>query len=825
MWLGAAVAGLVLLVLAPGLRVGGVVFGWDTVGEHFAWESWVWSRYASGRGALWNSHVACGFPFPAQGTTGVFYPLAFPHLFLSHGQAADVVLALHLWILAMGCAAFVRRVGGGSAGALVAAAASLVAGPIVGSVLLGGRAQTFALAWVPWMLLATEQALAARDGRWLVLGGAAGGVSLLAGQPFATAQGLAGSLGYLLLRRRSEVETAPATRSKPWLGWLAMAGVAALVAAPQLAAWLEYRPLAGGQGQLPPVLDGLGALPPRQLVALLFPGLFGDEATSPYWGHFLLSVVQPYVGLGVMVLAAISLAGQFRGLARPLMAISAIALVLALGAHVPLVHRAWSHLPGATAFHFPARWLALFAVGVSLASGLGAARLVAAPRGDPAARQFGWVATAVIAVAVVLTFASTVSTHDGVGRGWRWLFDAALDDPLRASATQDAAPEVWMASAYAASEAALLRGLAAALVVLATGWVVARVPPRARAVSLVMLVAGEGGSWAWRYMSHLDPRALALPQPVVERLRSTEPAARYASTLAPSDMPGPRELVRHFAGLDQYAQMPMHAGLLAAVDSMQWGSYGLESVNRAVNGGLIFAQGFPTDRRWLDFLGVRWLMAPAGVASVGDLDGLRLAPESRGFDELRLVTREAGYTLFENPHALGRARVVASPIVVADATALAARLGDPGFDPASQVVVLARDVTAAIDVASGESGGAAGAVAWRARDDGYLALRVDAPSAGLLVVAESDYPGWRVWREGREARVVSVDGAFLGVEVPAGTTEVVFRYQPGWLWPALAASGLGLALAAGATLSLGRSSRRCGSSGGRCSRLAVAESP
>lgn len=823
--LASGTAAMVLALLAPGLRPGGIVFGWDTVGEHFAWESWVWDRYASGRSALWNSHVSCGFPFPAQGTTGVFYPLAFPHLFLSPGQASDVVLVLHLWLLAAGCAAFVRTVGGGVGGALLAAAASLASGPIVGSVLLGGRAQTFALAWVPWMLVVTEVALARRESWRFALGGGVVGLSLLAGQPFATAQGLAGALGYGCLRLGGKQAGARSALLRACAGWGVMVGVGALVAAPQLAAWLEYRPRAGGQGELPSVLSGLGALPPRQLLGLLFPGFFGDEASTPYWGHFLLSVVDPYLGWAVLVVLPAALAARFRRVAAPLLALAGMSLLLAMGGHVPMVHALWSRLPGADAFHFPARWLALFAITSSLAAGLGAAHLIDSTGGDREWSRVARVASVLTAAALACLVAMSAGGARGrVPAGWKHVVDAALQDPLRSNATQEVTLEAWIPAAYATSRTAVWRGLGVAI---ATAVMVRLLPgtgARMRAAGLVAVVVVDAGSWAWRYGARVDPGSLELPDAVTDRVRAETSPSRYATTLAPLDTPGPRELVRHYAGLDQYAQMPMHAGMVAGVDALQWGSYGLESVNRAVNGGTIFAQAFPTDRRWLDFLGVRWLVAPAGVAGADDLDGLRVSPESRGYEALRKIADGAGFTLFENPRAQQRARLVREPIVVADEQSLAARRAEPGFDPSSDVLVLERDLGAQARGARALDG-TAGRVVWRERDDGRMRMGVSSPEPTLLVVAESNYPGWRVSVDGAAGHIVEVDGAFLGVEVPAGESEVVFQYRPGWLWPSMGASAVGIAAVCGAALAtrLRREDIDAGASGSP--RLAVAESP
>lgn len=49
---------------------------------------------------------------------------------------------------------------------------------------------------------------------------------------------------------------------------------------------------------------------------------------------------------------------------------------------------------------------------------------------------------------------------------------------------------------------------------------------------------------------------------------------------------------------------------------------------------------------------------------------------------------------------------------------------------------------------------------------------------GLLVLADTNYPGWQARVDGSPARIYAVDGTFRGVEVLSGAREVEFRYAP-----------------------------------------------
>jgi len=60
--------------------------------------------------------------------------------------------------------------------------------------------------------------------------------------------------------------------------------------------------------------------------------------------------------------------------------------------------------------------------------------------------------------------------------------------------------------------------------------------------------------------------------------------------------------------------------------------------------------------------------------------------------------------------------------------------------------------------------------------------RIDyrAPGAALLRIAVPYFPGWRALVDGRALLVFPVDLALSGVVVPAGTHQLVFRYQSTW---------------------------------------------
>jgi hypothetical protein len=75
-----------------------------------------------------------------------------------------------------------------------------------------------------------------------------------------------------------------------------------------------------------------------------------------------------------------------------------------------------------------------------------------------------------------------------------------------------------------------------------------------------------------------------------------------------------------------------------------------------------------------------------------------------------------------------------------------------------------------------------------------VAVAAEMRTAGLVVLADQWYEGWRAELDGRDVPIVNVNHALRGVVLPAGKSRVDFHYEPpGFrlgLWLALAAAAL-----------------------------------
>jgi hypothetical protein len=176
----------------------------------------------------------------------------------------------------------------------------------------------------------------------------------------------------------------------------------------------------------------------------------------------------------------------------------------------------------------------------------------------------------------------------------------------------------------------------------------------------------------------------------------------------------------------------------------------------------------------LDLLNVRYVVIPAVVpADRGDLAKL--------VETYPVVYRDPQVQILERTTALPRAWIVHAARQVEPGGALPL-LSAGAVDPRQMALVEAPPP----------------ALAWpadptsdRVRIVDYaperIALNVSSAAAGLLVLSEVNYPGWKVFVDGQPAAPYVVDHLLRGVAVPAGEHTVEWRYGSD-------ASAIGLAI-------------------------------
>ncbi|MHB0876552.1 MAG: YfhO family protein, partial [Anaerolineae bacterium] len=365
-----ALSGLVLFCLGllwQLLLAGRILAGPDAFSYFYPLYDYASRRLLSGELPLWNPYLFMGAPFLANSQAGVFYPLHWPLLGLAAPYMASATLALHTALMAAFTYLLLRLERDRSVLAAVVGSVALVAGGLVGS-----QAEHFnqveTLAWLPLQVLLLHRAMRAGappGGRpvlpWAALAAAAlvACLQLLAGHTQAAFICQTALLACAVLCALEEGRTWRARARLAAVGGafvVLAAALGALMAAIQLIPTFELSRLSIRAGGLTYRQAAAFSFGPRTWLMGLLPHFGAEEPFGEY---------ATWVGLAALLLAAIGALRRWRH-GRVALGLAAVGLFLALGGYNPVYYLLYRVVPGFDLFRVPARWLALYALGMAM---------------------------------------------------------------------------------------------------------------------------------------------------------------------------------------------------------------------------------------------------------------------------------------------------------------------------------------------------------------------------------------------------------------------------------------------------------------------------
>ncbi|MDX1577679.1 MAG: YfhO family protein, partial [Gemmatimonadota bacterium] len=721
----------------------------------------------SGRFPLWNPYVAGGEPFFAALQPGVLYPGSVVLYLLPFPKSVDWLVVGHFLFAAAGWVLLLRREDRSPAAAACGAAAFVLGGYVVSLGNFINNLQT--VAWAPWLFLAWGYYLS--DGRrWrLVAFAAVCTLAFLGGEPQLLA------ILLLVVLARSLLGLAPGDPGvRRQVSGFATAGVLALLLAGlQLAPFIEF---IGQSVRTLPIELSFAASRSQELAGLLHlllpPALEAGEHgfTTAHLASsdvpWLLSI---YPGAVVAVLSVVGL-GTMRRLERRFwITLAILGVILALGSVTPVYTILFESLPPLRAFRYPEKFALLLALPLPWAAAAG----VEAWRDR--SRTPGRFASAFLVLA------------GGYG-GLALLLAVGVDLPGTLCGTN---PGLALCGDPAAA-ARLYAGIALRL-------------------GILLLVAGAISALAVR-------GALGAPL-----------ATWALVTVAVVDLVAAHRVVNPSVDSEVYLRMPWAAEVLEAeLDRRELYRYRGTPI-RATMGETVRVRGAAElSNIYLD----RTAMGPNAGQSFGILqqDGLQgvelqsvamthdaaingwaadpvhflrmmnvryyadATPEADSLAGLLELARhpELPIRLFEVPDALPRAFVAAGhEIAAGPGDALRRALERP--ESPRRVVLEAKSAGRARSVPGETAGRGPGAILAATWEAERVRLIVRSSRRSTLVLMDRWYPGWKVTVDGEPAELLRANGVFRAVSIPAGQSDVEFRYAPMSLAIGGLSSALGLA--------------------------------
>ncbi|MEE3234787.1 MAG: YfhO family protein [Candidatus Latescibacterota bacterium] len=361
--------GLIVFFYRHALNTDEAFFVQDVMVQNYPFREYFSQLVKSGGFSFWNSAISGGFPLFAEGQAGPIYPLnIFLGLLPTHiGISLSIVL--HGWLGAGGMYFLMRL---WKTTPLASATSGLVFA-LSGYMVVRAMSPNFvaACAWLP--LLCAVITLWLRDGRiWALLVVALiVAMKFLSGHPQAAAYGILAATMYALylwwaLRR-------PLFCFAELLMFLIL-GLG--LAGPQLVPTAELTLLSGRSEGV-----SLGqfvnmSLPPERLVELLIPSFHGNSAFGTYWGGAAGFFIQlcPFMGVVAIILSWIAIRQCSSEPVGFFALLTSIGLVLSLGKFNGFFELFYE-LPGLSFFRIPTRFLLFFSFGISALAGMGLDRL------------------------------------------------------------------------------------------------------------------------------------------------------------------------------------------------------------------------------------------------------------------------------------------------------------------------------------------------------------------------------------------------------------------------------------------------------------------
>ena len=131
--------------------------------------------------------------------------------------------------------------------------------------------------------------------------------------------------------------------------------------------------------------------------------------------------------------------------------------------------------------------------------------------------------------------------------------------------------------------------------------------------------------------------------------------------------------------------------------------------------------------------------------------------------------------IYDNQVVRPRAFLADGLSVVPTLPSVVSRLTDSSWNAGETAVASASDVNPQLAFGPTAGSGSARIVV---DDPEYVLVTTSAPQRKVLVLTDTAYPGWQATIDGVPASILTVDVMFRGLDLPAGSHSVVFRFDP-----------------------------------------------
>jgi hypothetical protein len=754
---------LTLYVFRPFVFSDEMLFGSDTMGLGYVARA-LYAEALATLGSVpgWAPQILGGTPFLEALSAGdsLYPPSVLLLMVMEPYRALGWKLVIHVAMAGFFMFGWIRAIGASRAAALVASVGYMLAPFFVTLVNPGHDGKMFVTALAPLLFWAVERHFVSPKIRTFSAISLVIGLVILTTH-FQMAYFLFGGVGLFAIFRtvqlwRSEAPDSPSGAGRRpaatrFAIFLAASLVGAGVASVQLLPAYDYinessrrvQTSREAAGETSVAWSSSWSMHPEEAMSLVIPEFVGGNVNgtewtqNTYWGRNFFKYNHEYVGLVLLLLAAVSFVGGARsGLRWFFTGLGLAGLLFALGQTTPVWRIFYEVVPGVSYFRASSQVIFLFGFSVVTLAALGVDRLFSAARAADddewkSVQRVLWGGAGAMGVLLVLTGSGALTSL------WTTVLYSDIE-PGREQALQVLLPFVLRGAAIAFTLSAATAGLTWALRA-------RHIPPIGLLAGLVLLVSVDALRIDAPYVSTRNFEEFSTPsaniQAILDRERdSTEPYRLLSFRDSGQDVMPALHGIELAAGhhpndLLRYRELIGMAGSGSAVN------LGEANIRRLLN--------------------VKYILWP-DLEMGGSIEGPVIA-------RLELQDGRPFETIFTDP-GLPRARLVGSVAIKSDEEAVPYMLSE-AFDPEVEVVLTEEPPLAL------QPGPITGSVEWVERGPDRMRLAVTTDKPAMLVIADNWFPAWRATVDGGEVPVMRAYHSLRAVPVPIGDHSVELYYK------------------------------------------------
>lgn len=683
---------------------------------------------------LWNPYLFGGMPYVAAMHGDIFYPTFLLRMILPTDVAMTWGFIIHVFLAGLFTFVFLRSLGLGFFGSLIGGLAYMMSGNVAGLVSPGHDGKLFISALLPLALFLVVRGV--RDGRHWAWGALAitVGLAVLSPHPQLLQYMLlvSGSLGLFLAFADTGAGALPRTTALRRLGAAAVAviigGAMGAIQYLPVREYVPWSPRALGKGWEAATSF---SMPPEETVNFWVPQFSG--ILDHYWGDNRIHLHSEYLGVAVILLAALAFARGRPAANRKLLwffsGVTVIALLWALGGYTPFYRLVYAIVPGTKFFRAPSTMLYVVSFGIAVLAAFGAERAV---HRDVSRRYLvGW-AIVVLGLGVIGATGGLTNLGVAVAQPEQTDYVMANDAAVRGGSLRS-----------------MLFGAMAltCLFLLATG----RIGREAGGYLLAGIVAVDLWSVERLYWQFSPPAAVTFAaDSTVSYVKAQAEPGRVMTVFDPRE----------------HGRDPFLAGDALMTHRIR-NVYGYHGNELGRFQQLAYRTGVIANPNFWHLMNVRYILTDAEDLGVPGLNRV-VGPVRNAYGTTVYLYQMAD----ENPAAW-----VTPAIVKATDEEMLATVLDPRFDVRRAALFDTGSTVTAVQLTTMPQPTPVKARTTRF-DPGAIDVELDqpAPAGSALIVSENYYPGWTATVDGKAANIGRADMTLIGVELPAGARSITLRF-------------------------------------------------